>query len=101
MKEDFNQSSNKYWICNKLFVAGDSKARDHDHVTRKFRGSARLSDSINLRLTKKVLVVSHSLRCYDSHFIMQKNGKFYVKINVIPNRLEDSLSVSFNIFTIF
>ena len=26
------QSSNKCWICNKLFAAGDNKVRDHDHV---------------------------------------------------------------------
>ena len=26
------QSSNKCWIYNKLFVAGDNKVRDHDHV---------------------------------------------------------------------
>ena len=34
------QLSNKCWICNKLFVAGDNKAGDHHHVTRKYRGSA-------------------------------------------------------------
>ena len=27
-------------MCNKLFVAGDNKVRDHDHVTGKYRGSA-------------------------------------------------------------
>ena len=27
------QSSNKCWICNKLFVAEDTKVRDHSHVT--------------------------------------------------------------------
>ena len=26
------QSSNKYWIYNKLFDIGDSKVRDHCHV---------------------------------------------------------------------
>ena len=26
------QSSNKCCICNKLFAAGDNKARDYDHV---------------------------------------------------------------------
>ena len=27
------QSSNKCWICDKLFDAGDNKVRDHYHVT--------------------------------------------------------------------
>ena len=26
-------SSNKCWICNKLFDARENKVRDHDHVT--------------------------------------------------------------------
>ena len=30
------QSSKKYWICNKLFVAEDSEVRDHDHATGKY-----------------------------------------------------------------
>ena len=32
-------SSNKCWICNKFFVAGDNKVRDNDHITGKYRGS--------------------------------------------------------------
>ena len=31
------QSSNKCWICNKLFVAGYNKVRDHDNVTGKYK----------------------------------------------------------------
>ena len=34
------QSSNKCWICNKLFVAEDNKVRDRCHITGKYRGSA-------------------------------------------------------------
>ena len=26
------QSSNKCWICNKLFTEEDKKVRDHDHI---------------------------------------------------------------------
>ena len=29
------KSSNKCWICNKLFGLGDNNVRDHDHVTGK------------------------------------------------------------------
>ena len=35
--EERFQSSNKCWICNKLFVAEDNKVRDHDHVAGKYR----------------------------------------------------------------
>ena len=35
------KSSNKCWICNKLFAEADNKVRDNnDHVTLKYWGSA-------------------------------------------------------------
>ena len=61
------QSSNKCWICNKLFVADDNKVRDHDHVTGKYKGSAHSSFNSNLKLTKKIPVILHNLRGYYSH----------------------------------
>ena len=51
------QSSNKWWICDKLFDFGDKKVRDHCHVTGKYRGSTRDSCDVNLKLTKKVPVI--------------------------------------------
>ena len=55
IKEDFNKnlvmsvedersfkSSNKYWICNKLFAKEDNKIRDHDHATGKWFCSLEL-----------------------------------------------------------
>ena len=67
------KSSNKCWICNKLFAKGDNKVRDHDHVTGKYRGSAHWNCNINLKLIKKFPVIFHNLKCYDSHLIMQRN----------------------------
>ena len=86
-KEQF-QSSNTCWICEKLIDSDDEKVRDHCHVARKFRGAAHWSCNINLQLTKKVPVIFHNLRGYDSHLIFNELDKFDVKINVIPNGLE-------------
>ena len=47
--EKIFQSSNKCWICDKLFTAEDIK------VTGKYRGSAHSDCNINLRLTKKFM----------------------------------------------
>ena len=80
--------SNSYWICEKLIDNDDEKVRDHCHITGKFRGAAHWSCNINLQLTKKVPVIFHSLKGYDSHLIFDELNKFDVKINVIPNRLE-------------
>ena len=37
--EDFNDST-KCWICDNDYVDNDVKARDHCHVTGKYRGPA-------------------------------------------------------------
>ena len=42
----------------------------------------------NLQLTKKVSVIFHNLRGYDSHLIFNKLNKFFRKIEVTPNRLQ-------------
>ena len=63
------QSSNTCWICEKLIDNDDEKVRDHCHVTGKFRGAAHWSCNINLQLTKKVPVIFHNLRGYDSLLI--------------------------------
>ena len=90
------QLSNKWWMFNKLFVAKDIKVRDHDHVTKKYRCSAHWSCNINLKLTKKVVVISHNLKGYGSHLIMQEIGKFDVKIRAISNVLEKYMAFTIN-----
>ena len=56
----------------------------------KFRAAAHWSYNINLQLTKKVPVIFHNLRGYDSHLIFDELKKFDVKIDIIPNRLENT-----------
>ena len=59
--EERFQLSNICWTCNNFFDLGDNKVRDKCHITGKYRGSAHWS------LTKKVPVIFHNLRHYDSH----------------------------------
>ena len=80
------QSNNTCWICEKL-IDGE-KVRDRCHITGKFRVAAHWSCNINLRLTKKVPVIFHNVRGYDSDLIFYELKKFDVKIDLIPNRLE-------------
>ena len=87
-EEDQYQSSNTCWICKKLIDHDDEKVRDNCHVTGKFKDAAHWSCNINLQLTKKVPVIFHNLRGYDSHIIFCELNKFDVKIDVITNRLE-------------
>ena len=87
------QSSNTCWICEKLIGNDDGKVRDHCHITGKFRGAAHWRCYINLQLTKKVSVIFHNLRGYDSHLIFCELKNFDVKIDVIPNRLEKYMAL--------
>ena len=72
------QESNSCWIYGKFI----------DHDDEKFRGAAHWSFNINFQLTKKVPVIFHNLRGYNSHLIFSELNKFDVKISVIPNGLE-------------
>ena len=70
----------------------EEKVRDYCHVTGKFRGAPHWDCNINLQLTKKVPVIFHNLRAYDSHLIFNELDKFDVEISVIPNGLEKCMT---------
>ena len=72
------------------------KFRDYCHITSKFRGAAHWDCNINFQLTKKVPVVFHNLKNYDSHLIFSVLQKFILKINVIPNGLEKYMAFFLN-----
>ena len=96
MKKDFNKNlimseeleflfkqSNSCYICKKSIDNDNEKVRNHCHVTGKFRGATHWSCNINFQLTKKIPVIFHNLRVYDSHLIFCELDKFDVKIDVI------------------
>ena len=82
------QQSKSCWICKKIIDNEDEKFRDHCHITDKFRGSAHWDCNINFQLTKKILVIFHNLKGYDSHLIFSELYQFNLKVDVIPNGLE-------------
>ena len=87
-EETLFQKSKNCWICKKFINNDEEKVRDHCHITGKFRGAAHWNCNINFQLTKKVPVIFHNLRGYDSHLIFNELDQFDVKIKVIPNGLE-------------
>ena len=90
------QLSKTCWFCEKLIDNDNEKVRDHCHITGKFRCAADWSCIINLQLTKKVPVIFHNFRGYDSHLIFYELNKCDVKIEVIPNRLEKYMAFILN-----
>ena len=89
--EDFKNST-KCWICKKVYEEREVKVKDHDHVTRKYQGSAHQECNLNLILSKKIPVVFHNLQNYDSHLVFQEIGKYNFKINVTPKAKEKYMS---------
>ena len=91
-EEHLFQQSNSRWICKRLIDNDEEKVRDHCHITGKFRGGAHWDCNISFQWTKKVPVIFHNLRGYDSHLIFNELDKFDVKISVIPNGLEKHMA---------
>ena len=89
------------WVCGKLIDIDHNKIRDHCHITGKYRGSCHWSCNINLKLSKKLVVMFHDLRGYDNHLIFKEQSKFTCSISVIPNELEKYMSFTLNKNIIF
>ena len=85
--EDFKNST-KCWICDNDYDHVHVKLRDHCHITGKYRDFAHRDCNIKVKLNRKIPVVFHNLKNYDTHFIMQELGKFNFEIDVIPNGLK-------------
>ena len=80
-----------------MIDAGDKKDnRDHCHITGFNRGSSQYLCSLNLRIAKKLPVIFHSLRGYDSYLIFRELSQFNCRVSVIRNGLEKYLSFSIN-----
>ena len=76
---------------------GDNeKVGNHCHITNKFRGAAHQSCNLNFQLTKRIPVIFHNLKGYDSHLIFSVLHKFNLKTNVIANRLENYMTFFLN-----
>ena len=86
--ENLFQKSNNFWICKKFISNDEDKVRGLCHVTGRFRGAAHESCNLNFQLTKKVPVIFHNLRSYESHLIFNELVKFDLKIKVMTNGLE-------------
>ena len=82
------QQSNNCWICKKIIDNEDEKVRDHCHTTGKFSSSAHWDCNINFQLTKRIPVIFHNLKGYDSHLFFFELRKFNLKVDIIPNGLQ-------------
>ena len=57
-----------------------------------YKGAAHWSCNINLKISKKLVVIFHNLKRYDSHLIFKKLSKFDCSVSVISNGLDKYMS---------
>ena len=88
------KNSTKCSICDNDYIDNDVNVMDHCHIIIKYRGSVHKDCNINVKLNRKIPVVFHNLKSYDSHIVMQVLGKFSFQINTIPNGLEKYTSIN-------
>ena len=92
--EEIYNNSHMCWICKQELNM--DRARDHCHVTGKFRRAAHNKCNINLRLPRKLSTVFHNLQGYDGHIISKELNNFNVDIAVIPKGIGKYMSVIVN-----
>ncbi|XP_043484408.1 uncharacterized protein LOC122512572 [Leptopilina heterotoma] len=80
-------------ICQQKIQAREKKARDHSHLTGKYRGAAHESCNLNYQDCQTIPVVFHNLSGYDAHFIIHAiSTSFEGKIDLLPINKERYIS---------
>lgn len=86
-------------ICEKPFMEGEVKARDHCHLTgRKRYGAAHSVCNLNYKLPNFVPIILHSMSSYDSHLFIKELCSNKDKIEVIAQSKEKYISFTKNVY---
>src|SRR6185437_12328366 len=81
------------FICQRP-LQQDDQVIDHDHFTGAIRGLAHKSCNLQYQESKKIPVLFHNLKNYDSHLLMQKVGCIRKRrISCIAHTLEKYMTV--------
>ncbi|XP_043276014.1 uncharacterized protein [Venturia canescens] len=84
-------------ICEKPFVQGDIRVRDHCHLTGKFKGLAHQDCNLKYQESFFIPIVFHNLSGYDAHFIIKEVATaFKGKTDLLPITKEKFLNTSFD-----
>ena len=86
--EYINTTLEEHKYCKKIMKKHFNKNLIMTEEEQHIRGAAHWNCNISFQLTKKIPVIFHNLKVYDSHLIFYELNNFDVKINVIPNGLE-------------
>ena len=81
-------------ICEETIVGGcgNTKVKDHNHLTGKFVGAAHQNCNLNFKEPSFIPVVFHNLSGYDAHLFIKQLGVSEGEINCIANNEEKYIS---------
>ena len=100
--EDNYQNWQNCWICVEKIINNKDKARDHCHITGKYRGAAHKKCNSELRIPRKLPIIFHNLEGYDGHLIFRELNNFKdIDIQVIPKTNERYMSIIVNNSIVF
>ena len=91
--EEDTQKTKKCWICQRQYKPEEKEnipVREHCDITGKYRGSAHRKCNLRLQISAekiKIPVIFHNLKCYDSHFIIEKLG------DIMEEQVEEPLNI--------
>ena len=85
---EYFKNSITCWICSDDYIDNVVKIRGHCQITVSAHRNCKNSGKF------KIPAAFHNLKNCDSHLIMQELCKFNLKINVIPNELENYITIN-------
>ncbi|KYM96845.1 hypothetical protein ALC62_12487 [Cyphomyrmex costatus] len=90
--EKFNNATHCH-VCKKPFMKDDKRARDHCHLTGRYRGPAHSNCNLNYKDSRCIPVVFHNLTGYDAHFIIKEIAAAYEgQVDLLPITKEKYIS---------
>ncbi|KYN07670.1 PREDICTED: uncharacterized protein LOC108779646 [Cyphomyrmex costatus] len=88
----FNSATHCH-ICEKPFAPDDERARDHCHLTGRYRGPAHVNCNLNYKDSFYIPIVFHNLSGYDAHFVIKEIAtKFEGHVDLLPLTKEKYIS---------
>lgn len=99
-KEKASKQKKKCYICKRKLRYSYERARDHCHLSGKFRGIACLRCNLKYSSTyhMRTFVVMHNCAAYDLHFIVESLNKVKRQVSIIPRNTEKFVALAMDSF---